>query len=44
MDVVRPGVGGVPFFGATSDKKRLELTDSMTVGDGIIILTYNSPT
>ena len=31
---------GKPLFGATSDKKRLALTDSKTVGDGISILTF----
>jgi dihydrofolate reductase len=30
---------GKPLFGATSDKKRLTLTNSKTVGDGISILT-----
>lgn len=31
---------GKRLFGDTSDKKRLQLTDSTTVGDGILILTY----
>lgn len=31
---------GKRLFGETSDKKRLRLTDSRTVGDGIAILTY----
>jgi dihydrofolate reductase len=31
---------GKRLFGATSDKKRLRLTDSKTVGDGIAILIY----
>lgn len=31
---------GKRLFGATSDKKRLRLTDSKTVGDGVAILTY----
>jgi dihydrofolate reductase len=31
---------GKRLFGATSDKKRLELTDSKMVGDGIAILIY----
>ena len=31
---------GKRLFGETSDKKRLRLTDSKTVGDGIAILTY----
>ena len=31
---------GKRFFGATSDKKPLRLTDSQTVGDGVAILVY----
>ena len=31
---------GKRLFGETSDKKRLRLTDSKTVGDGIAILVY----
>ena len=31
---------GKRLFGETSDKKRLRLTDSKTVGDGVAILTY----
>jgi dihydrofolate reductase len=31
---------GKHLFGATSDKKRLHLTDSKTVGDGVVILVY----
>jgi dihydrofolate reductase len=31
---------GKRLFGATSDKKRLQLVDSKTVGDGVAILTY----
>ena len=31
---------GKRLFGATSDKQRLHLADSKTVGDGIAILTY----
>jgi dihydrofolate reductase len=31
---------GKRLFGETSDKKRLRLTDSKAVGDGITILTY----
>jgi dihydrofolate reductase len=31
---------GKRLFGETSDKKRLELTDSRTVGDGVMILIY----
>jgi dihydrofolate reductase len=31
---------GKRLFGETSDKKRLRLTDSKTVGDGIAILIY----
>ena len=33
---------GKRLFGDTSDKKRLQLTDSTTVGDGILLLTYTS--
>ena len=33
---------GKRLFGDTSDKKRLQLTDSKTAGDGITILTYNA--
>jgi dihydrofolate reductase len=32
--------GGKRLFGETSDKKRLRLTDSKTVGDGVAILIY----
>jgi dihydrofolate reductase len=31
---------GKRLFGETSDKKRLQLTDSKTVGDGVAILVY----
>jgi dihydrofolate reductase len=31
---------GKRVFGETSDKKRLRLTDSKVVGDGVVILTY----
>jgi hypothetical protein len=31
---------GKCLFGETSDKKRLRLTDSKSVGDGIAILIY----
>jgi dihydrofolate reductase len=31
---------GKRLFGDTTDKKRLQLTDSKTVGDGVAILTY----
>lgn len=31
---------GKRLFGATSDKKRLRLTDSRVVGDGVTILTF----
>jgi dihydrofolate reductase len=31
---------GKRLFGETSDKKRLRLADSQTVGDGVLILTY----
>jgi dihydrofolate reductase len=32
--------GGKRLFGETSDKKRLRLTDSKAVGDGVVILIY----
>jgi dihydrofolate reductase len=32
--------GGKRMFGETSDKKRLQLVDSRTVGDGVVILVY----
>jgi dihydrofolate reductase len=31
---------GARLFGATSDKKPLQLVDTKTVGDGVAILTY----
>jgi dihydrofolate reductase len=31
---------GRRLFGETSDKKRLQLVDTKTVGDGVVILTY----
>jgi dihydrofolate reductase len=31
---------GKRLFGETSDKKRLELVDAKTVGDGVAVLTY----
>ena len=31
---------GKRLFGETSDKQRLRLSDSKTVGDGVQILTY----
>jgi dihydrofolate reductase len=31
---------GKRMFGETSDKKRLQLVDSRTVGDGVVILVY----
>jgi len=31
---------GLRLFGETSDKKRLELVESRTVGDGVVILVY----
>ncbi|WP_369244115.1 dihydrofolate reductase family protein [Streptomyces sp. R41] len=34
---------GKRLFGATSDKKRLRLTDSKVVGDGVAILTFERP-
>jgi len=33
---------GKRLFGETSDKKRLRLTDSRTVGDGIAVLFYEA--
>jgi dihydrofolate reductase len=34
---------GKRLFGETSDIKRLRLIDTMTVGDGVLILTYGGP-
>jgi dihydrofolate reductase len=34
--------GGKRLFGETSDKRRLRLSDSKTVGDGVQILTYEA--
>ena len=34
---------GKRLFGETSDKKRLRLTDSKVVGDGVVILIYQRP-
>ena len=34
---------GKHLFGATSDLKRLQLTDSTVVGDGIAALVYTAP-
>jgi dihydrofolate reductase len=31
---------GKRLFGETSDKKRLELAETRTVGDGVVILIY----
>ena len=31
---------GKHLFGPTGDKKRLRLSDSQTVGDGVVVLTY----
>jgi dihydrofolate reductase len=31
---------GKRMFGETSDKKRLRLTDSKAVGDGVLLLIY----
>ena len=31
---------GKRLFGPTGDKKRLRLSDSQTVGDGVVVLTY----
>jgi dihydrofolate reductase len=33
---------GKRLFGETSDKRRLKLTDSKTVGDGVTILVYEA--
>jgi dihydrofolate reductase len=33
---------GKRLFGETSDKRRLRLSDSKTVGDGVQILTYEA--
>jgi dihydrofolate reductase len=33
---------GKRLFGETSDKKRLKLADTKTVGDGVSILTYRA--
>jgi dihydrofolate reductase len=35
---------GKRLFGASADKKRLELVDTKTVGEGVLILTYARPT
>jgi dihydrofolate reductase len=35
---------GKRLFGETSDKQRLRLSDSKTVGDGVQILTYEPAT
>src|SRR6059058_5487440 len=34
---------GKRLFGESTDKKRLELVDTRTVGDGVLILTYARP-
>jgi dihydrofolate reductase len=34
---------GLRLFGETSDKKTLELVESQTVGDGVMILIYRRP-
>jgi hypothetical protein len=34
---------GKRLFGESADKKRLELVDTRTVGDGVPILTYARP-
>jgi dihydrofolate reductase len=34
---------GKRLFGETSDKKRLKLVDSKTVGDGVVILIFQPP-
>jgi dihydrofolate reductase len=33
---------GKRLFGATSDKKRVHLTDTKVIGDGIVVLTYSA--
>ena len=35
--------GGKRLFGETADKKRLDLVETRTVGDGVLILTYARP-
>jgi dihydrofolate reductase len=35
---------GKRLFGQTTDKKRLQLVGTRTVGDGVLILTYGRPT
>jgi hypothetical protein len=35
---------GKRLFGETSDKKTLRLVDSRVVGDGVVILIYESAT
>ncbi len=32
---------GERLFGDTSDKKPLRLADNRTIGDGLVLLTYN---
>jgi dihydrofolate reductase len=34
---------GRRLFGATSDKRRLRLADQKTVGEGVLVLTYEAP-
>ena len=34
---------GKRLFGETTDRKRLQLVDSSTVGDGVAILVYRRP-
>ena len=46
VDELRPMIypvvlgAGERLFGETSDKKRMRLVDTQTVGDGIAFLTY----
>jgi dihydrofolate reductase len=35
---------GMRLFGETAERKRLQLVDTRTVGDGVLILTYARPT
>ena len=35
---------GMRLFGETAERKRLQLVDKRTVGDGVLILTYARPT
>jgi hypothetical protein len=35
---------GMRLFGETAERTRLQLVDTRTVGDGVLILTYARPT